>query len=118
VQPESKSQLLDRFRTSIAETVAVCIMPLRIEAARHDKSALTRIGRTQKCPDDSIVNSNGSASGDAIATKIRESLGGVDLSNSLSGPIRQAIDDLLAVAQEAVGSADASVLVRMDGREV
>lgn len=66
--------------------------------------------------DDSIVNSNGSASGDAIATKVRESLGGVDLANSLSGPIRQAIDDLLAVAQEAVGSADASVLVR-DGRE-
>lgn len=67
-------------------------------------------------PDDSIVNSSGSASGDPIATKIRESLDGVDLSNSLSAPIRQAIDDLLAVAQHAVGSADASVLVR-DGRE-
>ena len=67
-------------------------------------------------PDDSIVNSSDSASGDAIATKIRESLDGVDLSNSLSAPIRQAIDDLLQVAQEAVGSADASVLVR-DGRE-
>jgi|ERR1051326_1274630 signal transduction protein with GAF and PtsI domain len=67
-------------------------------------------------PDDSIVNSSGSASGDAIATKIRESLDGVDLSNSLSAPIRQAIDDLLEVAQNSVGSADASVLVR-DGRE-
>jgi hypothetical protein len=67
-------------------------------------------------PDDSIVSSNGAVSGDAIATNIRESLDRVDLSNSLSAPIRQAIDDLLAVAQEAVGSADASVLVR-DGRE-
>jgi signal transduction protein with GAF and PtsI domain len=67
-------------------------------------------------PDDSIVNSNGTASGDTIATNIRESLDRIDLSNSLSAPIRQAIDDLLAVAQEAVGSADASVLVR-DGRE-
>ena len=67
-------------------------------------------------PDDSIVNSSDSTSGDAIATKIRASLDGVDLSNSLSAPIRQAIDDLLAVAQNAVGSADASVLVR-DGRE-
>src|ERR1043166_5504176 len=67
-------------------------------------------------PDDSIVNSSGSASGDAIATKIRESLDGVDLSNSLSAPIRQAIDDLLEVAQNSVGSADASVLVR-EGRE-
>ncbi len=67
-------------------------------------------------PDDSIVNSSDSASEDAIATKIRESLGGVDLSNSLSAPIREAIDNLLEVAQNAVGSADASVLVR-DGRE-
>lgn len=66
--------------------------------------------------DDSIVNSNGPVSEDVIATKIRESLDGVDLSNSLSAPIRQAIDDLLEVAQNAVGSADASVLVR-DGRE-
>jgi GAF domain-containing protein len=67
-------------------------------------------------PDDSIVNSSDSASEDAIATKIRESLDGVDLSNSLSAPIRQAIDDLLEVAQNDVGSADASVLVR-DGRD-
>ena len=67
-------------------------------------------------PDDSIVNSSGSASGDAIASKIRESLDGVDLANSLSAPIRKAIDDLLEVSQKAVGSADASVLIR-DGRE-
>jgi hypothetical protein len=61
-------------------------------------------------------NSNPGTSDDANGARIRESLGKVDLSNSLSKPIRQAIDDLLKVAQETVGSADASVLVR-DGRE-
>jgi len=53
---------------------------------------------------------------DANSAKIRQSIEKVDLSNSLAAPIRQAIDDLLKVAQETVGSADASVLVR-DGRE-
>ena len=61
-------------------------------------------------------NSNPETPEDANAAKIRDSLDKVDLSNSLSKPIRQAIDDLLKVAQETVGSADASVLVR-DGRE-
>jgi len=67
-------------------------------------------------PDDSISNLNGSGSDDPNAAKIRASLDAVDLSNSLTAPIRQAIDDLLEVAQQTVGSADASVLVR-DGRE-
>ena len=62
-------------------------------------------------PDDSISNSE-----DPNAAKIRESIDGVDLSDSLAAPIRQAIDDLLKIAAETVGSADASVLVR-DGRE-
>lgn len=52
----------------------------------------------------------------ADATKIRESIEAIDLSNSLATPIRQAIDDLLKIAAERVGSADASVLVR-DGRD-
>jgi len=67
-------------------------------------------------PDDSISNLGGTGSDDPNAAKIRESIDAVDLSNSLAAPIRQAIDDLLGVAQKAVGSADASVLVR-DGRE-
>jgi GAF domain-containing protein len=67
-------------------------------------------------PHDSISNVNGSGSDDPNGAKIRASLDAVDLSNSLTAPIRQAIDDLLEVAQQAVGSADASVLVR-DGRE-
>jgi len=65
---------------------------------------------------DSISNLGGTGSDDPNAAKIRESLDSVDLSSSLSAPIRQAIDDLLAVAQQAIGSADASVLIR-DGRE-
>lgn len=53
---------------------------------------------------------------DANAAKIQKLIETIDLSNSLAGPIRQAIDDLLEVAQKAVGSEDASVLVR-DGRD-
>jgi GAF domain-containing protein len=53
---------------------------------------------------------------DASAAKIQQSIEAIDLSNSLAAPIRQAIDDVLQIAQETVGSADASVLVR-DGRE-
>src|SRR5262249_41160995 len=67
-------------------------------------------------PDDSISNLGGTGSDDPNAAKIRELIDADDLSNSLAAPIRQAIDDLLGVAQKAVGSADASVLVR-DGRE-
>src|SRR5262247_4132681 len=65
---------------------------------------------------DSISNLGGTGSDDPNAAKIRESLDSVDLSSSLSAPIRQAIDDLLEIAQQAIGSADASVLIR-DGRE-
>lgn len=61
-------------------------------------------------------NSNPETPDDALGAKIRESIEKIDLSSSLSKPIRQGIDDLLKVAQETVGSADASVLVR-DGRE-
>lgn len=64
-------------------------------------------------------NQNDEMSGsaeDADAAHIRESINAIDVSNSLSAPLRQAIDDLLKIASEAVGSADASVLVR-DGRD-
>ena len=62
-------------------------------------------------PDDSIPNSE-----EPNAAKIRASIESLDLSDSLAAPIRQAIDDLLKIAADTVGSADASVLVR-DGRE-
>jgi sigma-B regulation protein RsbU (phosphoserine phosphatase) len=47
---------------------------------------------------------------------IRNSIDAINLSDSLAAPLREAIDDILKIAQEKVGSADASVLVR-DGRD-
>lgn len=67
-------------------------------------------------PDNSNPETPDASADDPNAAKIRESIEKIDLSNSLAAPIRQAIDDLLKVAQETIGSADASVLVR-DGRD-
>src|SRR5437660_7806910 len=53
---------------------------------------------------------------DANAARIHATVDSIDLTNSLAAPIRQGIDDLLQIAAETVGSADASVLVR-DGRD-
>jgi GAF domain-containing protein len=48
--------------------------------------------------------------------QVREKVAAIDVSNSLSAPLKQGIDDILLVAAESVGSADASVLIR-DGNE-
>ena len=48
--------------------------------------------------------------------QMREAIAAIDVSNSLSAPLKKAIDDILKVAAESVGSADASVLIR-DGNE-
>ena len=48
--------------------------------------------------------------------QVRETIAAIDVSNSLSAPLKKAIDDILKVAAESVGSADASVLIR-DGHE-
>src|SRR5438128_12346305 len=61
-------------------------------------------------------NSNADDEQENNAARIREAVGAIDVSGSLSAPLRQAVDDLLKLAAETVGSADASVLVR-DGRE-
>lgn len=53
---------------------------------------------------------------DANTAKIQATVDSIDLSDSLAAPIRQAIDDVLQIAAETVGSADASVLIR-DGRD-
>jgi GAF domain-containing protein len=50
------------------------------------------------------------------AERVSQKVEAIDVSNSLSAPLKQAIDDILKVAAESVGSADASVLVR-DGNE-
>src|SRR3989440_324365 len=53
---------------------------------------------------------------DAQAAKIQAAVDSINLADSLAAPIRQAIDDVLQIAAETVGSADASVLIR-DGRD-
>jgi|ERR1051326_1175198 GAF domain-containing protein len=50
------------------------------------------------------------------AAAMREATSRIDVSHSLSEPIKRAVDDMLALAAEAVGSADASVLIR-DGSD-
>jgi GAF domain-containing protein len=50
------------------------------------------------------------------AEQVSQKVAAIDISNSLSAPLKQAIDDILQVAADSVGSADASVLIR-DGHE-
>ena len=50
------------------------------------------------------------------AEQVREKVAAIDVSSSLSAPLKLAIDEILQLAAESVGSADASVLVR-DGSE-
>ncbi len=51
-----------------------------------------------------------------IAADLRDAVNAVDLSNSLTGPLKSAIENLLHLAARAVNSQVASVLVR-DGNE-
>src|SRR5882724_3977514 len=52
----------------------------------------------------------------SFAAQVGDVVSQIDVSNSLSAPLKKAIDDLLQVAAQSVGSAVASVLVR-DGDE-
>ena len=54
--------------------------------------------------------------GETQAAQMHEKIGAIDVSNSLSSPLKQVIDDILRLAAESVGSADASVLMR-DGAD-
>jgi GAF domain-containing protein len=62
--------------------------------------------------DDEFVDDNGNSS----AAQLRKAVDSIDVSNSLTAPLKRAIDDLLQLAAKAVGSEEASVLVR-DGNE-
>src|SRR5258708_20338381 len=62
------------------------------------------------------TRSGGTAGKKSFATQVGDVVSQIDVSNSLSAPLRRAIDDLLQVAAQSVGSAVASVLVR-DGDE-
>ena len=52
----------------------------------------------------------------AVAAQLRQAVDAIDISNSLTAPLKRAIDVLLELAAESVGSKEASVLVR-DGNE-
>src|SRR5688500_16105236 len=51
-----------------------------------------------------------------FAAQLREVIDAIDVSDSLTTPLKLAIENLLQLAAKAVGSAEASVLVR-DGNE-
>jgi phosphoserine phosphatase RsbU/P len=52
----------------------------------------------------------------SVSTQVSEVVNRIDVSNSLTAPLKRAIEELLQLSADAVGSAVASVLVR-DGHE-
>ena len=66
----------------------------------------------ERSPEAELGDDNGNSS----AAQLRSAVDAIDVSNSLTAPLKRAIDDLLQLAAKAVGSEEASVLVR-DGNE-
>lgn len=62
------------------------------------------------------LNQGATAGEETHTAAMREAINAIDVSRSLSEPLKRAVDDLLGVAAQSVGSADASVLIR-DGNE-
>src|SRR3989449_10891510 len=62
------------------------------------------------------LNQGATAGEETHSAAMREAISAIDVSHSLSEPLKRAVDDLLGVAAQSVGSADASVLIR-DGNE-
>src|SRR5467141_2831853 len=72
---------------------------------------------SEQIPDEvSGTLQGGSAGRKSFAAQVGDVVSQIDVSNSLSAPLKTAIDDLLQLAATSVGSAVASVLVR-DGDE-
>ncbi len=65
---------------------------------------------------DQFPDALGDGPSNPSATQLREAVNAIDVSNSLTAPLKRAIDDLLVLAAKVVGSVEASVLVR-DGNE-
>src|SRR6202048_4555354 len=70
---------------------------------------------SEQVPDE-VAPIGGSAGKKSLSAQMGEVVNRVDVSNSLTVPLRRAIDDLLLLAAETVNAAVASVLVR-DGDE-
>jgi transcriptional regulator with GAF, ATPase, and Fis domain len=58
----------------------------------------------------------GSVAGDSFEAQLREAIRAVDVANLLTSPLRRSIENLLHVAGDALGSDEASVLVRDGNR--
>jgi hypothetical protein len=71
---------------------------------------------SEQVPDTENEHSPTAGTTKSFATQVSEVVSRIDVSNSLTAPLRQAIDDLLQLAATSVGAAVASVLVR-DGDE-
>ena len=65
---------------------------------------------------DTENNQSAADSAETHTAQALEKISAIDVSNTLSAPLKRAIDDILQMAGESVGSADASVLIR-DGNE-
>lgn len=63
-----------------------------------------------------VTNESGTSGKKSISAQMSEVVNRIDVSNSLTVPLRRAIDDLLLLAADTVNAAVASVLVR-DGDE-
>src|SRR5438445_3929578 len=62
------------------------------------------------------LNQGAAADEETHSAAMRQAISAIDVSHSLSEPLKRAVDDLLGVAAQSVGSADGSVLIR-DGNE-
>ena len=71
---------------------------------------------SEQVPDQENENSRSAGTTKSFATQVSEVVNRIDVANSLTVPLRRAIDDLLQLAATSVGAAVASVLVR-DGDE-
>jgi len=66
--------------------------------------------------DEFATEGNRTSNRGPFADKVREVIESIDVSDSLTTPLKRAIDELLEVAAKTVGSEEASVLIR-DGSE-
>src|SRR4051812_10663424 len=60
--------------------------------------------------------SSSNGGGDSFEAQLRDAISVVDVANSLTSPLKRSIENLLELAGTAMGSDEASVLVR-DGNE-
>src|SRR2546427_5121383 len=71
---------------------------------------------SEQVPDTENEKSRGAGTTKSFVTQVSEVVNRINVSNSLTVPLRRAIDELLQLAATSVGAAVASVLVR-DGNE-